>query len=120
MPTGPEIPREALAAVANEVVRLKAQYYGKGPTEAKAFLNDETLVVVLKGGLTTVERTLLDAGDDDLVRRVRLRFQVVMEQSFIDSVQRLTRQKVLTYMSQIVFDPDFCFEFFVLSDEKVN
>jgi uncharacterized protein YbcI len=119
MTTAPEISRESLAAVANEIVRLKAQYYGKGPTEAKAYLNDETLVVTLKGGLTTVERTLLDAGDDNLVRQVRLRFQEVMEQNFIDAVQRLTGQKVLTYMSQIVFDPDYCYEFFVLSDEKM-
>ena len=117
MASGVEISRESLAAVANEIVRLKAQYYGKGPTEAKAFLNDETLVVVLKGGLTTVEKTLLDAGDAALVRQVRLRFQEVMEQSFIDAVHRLTRQKVATYMSQIVFDPDFCFEFFVLAGE---
>ena len=114
-----EISREALAGVANEIVRLKAQYYGKGPTEAKAYMNDEVLVVALKGGLTTVERTLLEAGDDGLVRQVRLRFQEVMEQNFIDAVQRLTGQRVLTYMSQIVFDPDYCFEFFVLSDEKL-
>ncbi|MEA2444560.1 MAG: hypothetical protein QOJ12_1852, partial [Thermoleophilales bacterium] len=32
---GPDIPRETLAAIANDLVRLKAQYYGKGPTEAK-------------------------------------------------------------------------------------
>jgi uncharacterized protein YbcI len=119
MPISQEISRESLAAVANELVRLKAQYYGKGPTEAKAYLNDETLVVVLKGGLTTVERTLLDAGDAGLVRQVRLRFQHVMEQNFIDAVQRMTDRRVLTYMSQIVFDPDYCFEFFVLSDEKM-
>jgi uncharacterized protein YbcI len=115
-----EISREVLAAVANDLVRLKAQYYGKGPTEAKAYLNDDTLVVVLRGGLTTVERTLLDAGDEDLVRQVRLRFQQVMEQNFIDAVHKATKQKVLTYMSQIVFDPDLCFEFFVLSDEKIG
>jgi uncharacterized protein YbcI len=115
-----EITRESLAAVANEIVRLKAQYYGKGPTEAKAYLNDEVLVVALKGGLTTVERTLLEAGDVGLVRQVRLRFQEVMEQSFIEAVQRLTGQRVLTYMSQIVFDPDYCFEFFVLSNEKMG
>jgi uncharacterized protein YbcI len=115
-----QISRESLAAVANEIVRLKAQYYGKGPTEAKAYLNDETLVVALKGGLTTVERTLLDAGDEQLVRQVRLRFQAVMEQNFIDAVQRLTRQRVLTYMSQIVFDPDYCYEFFVLSEERIG
>jgi uncharacterized protein YbcI len=114
-----EISRESLAAVANEIVRLKAQYYGKGPTEAKAYINDETLVVVLKGGLTTVERTLLDAGDDAMVRQVRLRFQEVMEQNFIDAVQRLTNHKVRTYMSQIVFNPDYCFEFFIIGDEKM-
>src|SRR3954454_21304474 len=105
MAVAPEISRESLAAVANELVRLKAQYYGKGPTEAKAYLNDDTLVVVLRGGLTTVERTLLDADEHDLVRQVRLRFQQVMEANFIDAVQRTTGQRVLTYMSQIVFDP---------------
>jgi uncharacterized protein YbcI len=118
MAIAPEISRESLAAVANEIVRLKAQYYGKGPTEAKAYMNDDVLVVVLRGGLTTVEKTLLDAGDEDLVRRVRLRFQEVMEQNFMDAVQRLTDFKVLTYMSQIVFDPDLCFEFFVVSRDQ--
>jgi uncharacterized protein YbcI len=110
-----EISRESLAAVANELVRLKAQYYGKGPTEAKAYLNDEVLVVALKGGLTTVEQTLLDAGQQDLVREVRLRFQQAMEQNFIDAVQRLARVEVLTYMSQIVFDPNYTLEFFILA-----
>jgi uncharacterized protein YbcI len=109
-----EISREALASVANEIVRLKAQYYGKGPTEAKAFMNDEVLVVVLKGGLTTVERTLLRAGDGAMVRQVRLRFQEVMEANFVDAVQRITGQNVASYMSQIVFDPDYAFEFFVI------
>jgi hypothetical protein len=69
MPLATEISRESLAAVANDLVRLKAQYYGKGPTEAKAYMNDEVLVVVLKGGLTTVERTLLGAGEAPLVRQ---------------------------------------------------
>lgn len=109
-----EITRENLSSVANEIVRLKAHYYGKGPTEAKAYQNDDVLVVTLKGGLTTVEKTLLDAGDSALVRQVRLRFQEVMAANFIDAVQRLTGREVLSYMSQVVFDPDFCFEFFVL------
>jgi len=118
MAAGLEISREALAAVANDIVRLKAQYYGKGPTEAKAYMNDDVLVVVLRGGLTTVEKTLLEADEQALVRQVRLRFQQVMEQNFIDAVHRATHQKVLSYMSQIVFDPDFCFEFFVLSEDR--
>jgi uncharacterized protein YbcI len=117
MSTVQEISRESLASVANEIVRLKAQYYGKGPTEAKAFVNDEVLVVVLKGGLTTVERTLLQAGDAALVRQVRLRFQEVMEANFVDAVQRITGHNVASYMSQIVFEPEYCFEFFVLGGD---
>jgi uncharacterized protein YbcI len=110
-----EIPREKLAAIANELVRLKAQYYGKGPTEAKGYMNDEVLVVVLKGGLTTVEQTLLDADNADLVREVRLRFQQAMEQNFIDAVQRIAGVNVLSYMSQIVFEPNYTMEFFILA-----
>jgi uncharacterized protein YbcI len=113
--TAHDLSRETLAAIANEIVRLKAQYYGKGPTEAKAYMNDEVLVVVLKGGLTTVERTLLDAGQQSLVREVRLRFQEAMEQNFLDAVQRLAGVRVATYMSQIVFDPDYTLEFFILA-----
>jgi uncharacterized protein YbcI len=113
--TAHDIPRETLAGIANELVRLKAQYYGKGPTEAKAYMNDEVLVVVLKGGLTTVEQTLLDADYSDLVREVRLRFQQAMEQNFIDAVQRIGGVKVLTYMSQIVFEPNYTLEFFILA-----
>jgi uncharacterized protein YbcI len=115
MAAGPDISRESLAAIANELVRLKAQYYGKGPTEAKAYLNDEVLVVALKGGLTTVEQTLLEAGQEDLVREVRLRFQQAMAQNFIDAVQRVAGVDVLTYMSQIVFNPNYTLEFFILA-----
>jgi uncharacterized protein YbcI len=117
MSGAPEIPRDTLAAIANELVRLKAQYYGRGPTEAKAFQNDETLLVVLKGGMTTVERTLLGAGEQDLVRAVRLKFQQAMGQAFIDAVQRLGKVHVQTYMSQVVFDPEYTYELFVLGEE---
>ncbi|MEA2443719.1 MAG: hypothetical protein QOJ12_1011, partial [Thermoleophilales bacterium] len=59
--------------------------------------------------------TLLDAGQSDLVREVRLRFQQAMEQNFIDAVQRLGGVTVLTYMSQIVFEPNYTLEFFILA-----
>ena len=39
-----------------------------------------------------------------------------MSQAFIDAVQRTADVTVLTYMSQIVFDPDYTYELFVLAD----
>jgi uncharacterized protein YbcI len=111
-----EIPGETLAAISREMVRLKADHYGKGATEAKTYVCDDWLFCVLKGGMTAVERTLLAHGEDDLVRQVRLRFQQNMDESFTGVVTHRTRRKVLTYQSQVVFDPDFTIEIFLLGE----
>lgn len=108
------LPGQVLAAISNEMVRLKAQHYGKGPVEAKTYLNDNFLFCVLKGGLTRVEETLIASGDATLVRQVRLRFQEQMSATFCEPVERLTGRRVLTYESQVLFDPDYVIEIFIL------
>ena len=105
---------DVLAAISREMVRLKAQYYGKGATEVKTYVCDDWVFCVLKGGMTTVERTLLQHGEEQLVRQVRLRFQENMDESFTGAVARLTGRKVLTYQSQVVFDPHYTIEIFLL------
>jgi uncharacterized protein YbcI len=64
--------------------------------------------------LTTVEKTLVDRGDEELVRTLRLRFQSAVGERFIYAVEQATGRKVVTYHSQIVFDPPTGFEIFVL------
>jgi uncharacterized protein YbcI len=103
-----------LSAVSNSIVALMKKYYGRGPTAAKTYLLDDNLVVVMQDGFTTVERTLLDAGQDHLVREVRLRFQDQMGPEFTGEVERITGRKVLGYSSQVIFDPPTLFEMFVL------
>lgn len=105
---------ETLAAISNEMVRLKAQHYGKGAVESKTYLNDDFLFVVMKGGMTKVEETLVASGDERLVREVRLRFQEQMRVAFVDAIERLTGRKVVQYQSQVVFNPDYTFEIFLL------
>ena len=112
----PKLSRETLAAIANEIVKLKAEHYGKGPLEAKAYQNDDVLVCVMKGGFTTVERTLLRGGNEALVREVRVRFQEQMMESFTGVVERVTGHRVLSYASQVAFDPDIGFELCLLGD----
>lgn len=109
-----EITGETLAAISSELVKLQAQHYGRGATQAKSYLCDDWLFCVLKDGMTTVERTLLDNGDHRLVRKVRLRFQERMADSFTGAVSGLTGRPVLTYHSQVLFDPDFSIEMFLL------
>ena len=103
-----------LSAVSSAIVAMMKKYYGRGPTAAKTYLLDDNLVVVMQDGFTTVERTLLDAGQDHLVREVRLRFQDQMGPEFTGEVERILGRKVLGYTSQVVFEPPTCFEMFVL------
>jgi uncharacterized protein YbcI len=102
------------AELSNAMVGLKKGFYGKGPTRAKTYLNDNYVMCVLEGGLTRNEETLLAAGEEELVRTFRLRFQEVMAQPTCQAVEQITGRKVLGYHSQIVFDPEYAFEIFVL------
>lgn len=102
------------AALSNAMVGLKKQYFGKGPSRARAYLMDEYVLVVMEGGLTRSEETLLAAGQADLVRNYRLAFQETVTQTTTQAVEELTGRKVLSYHSQIVFHPTRAFEIFVL------
>lgn len=105
---------EVAAEISNGIVKLFSEYYGRGPVKAKTFLFDNYAVAVLEDTLTTAEATLVKADRGDMVRDFRLAFQSEMAGRFKGVVELATKQRVLTYQSQITFDPDHCFEFFVL------
>jgi uncharacterized protein YbcI len=109
---------EVLASISTGLVRLHSRYYGKGPTKAKTFLVNDTVVCLLRGGFTTVERTLIDEGNVDAVYHVRRSFQQAMEQPFKDVVEGAMGRKVIAYLSQIHQDPDLAVEIFVLEPSE--
>jgi uncharacterized protein YbcI len=102
------------AEISNAMVGLKKEFYGKGPTKAKTYINDNYVFCVLQGGLTRNEETLLAAGHEDLVRQYRLKFQEAMAAPTEEAIERLTGRKVLGYHSQVVFDPEHAIEMFIL------
>lgn len=103
-----------LMALSNAMVGLKKRYYGKGPEKARTFINENYVFCAMEAVLTTSEKTLIEAGEDDLVRTYRLKFEEVMAKTTTEAVEQLTGRKVLSYHSQIVFRPDRAFEIFVL------
>jgi uncharacterized protein YbcI len=105
------------SALANAMVGLKKQYYGKGPTGAKAWILDDYVFVAMEDGLTRNEETLIADGKEDLVRDYRLAFQATMGDVTMRAVAELMGREVLTYHSQIVFHPARAFEIFVLAPE---
>ena len=104
-------------ALANAMVGMKKQFYGRGPTAAKAWILDDYVFVAMEGGLTRNEETLLADGKQDVVRSYRLSFQETVGPTTMEVVSELVGRKVLTYHSQIVFDPPRAFEIFVLEPQ---
>ena len=113
----PAQPGSVRAQLANAMVGMKKKYYGRGPESAKAWILDDYVFVAMEGGLTRNEETLLADGKQDLVRSFRLSFQETMTETTTGAVEELTGRKVLSYHSQIVFDPTYAFEIFVLEPE---
>jgi uncharacterized protein YbcI len=105
---------EILAQISTRLVQLHSRYYGKGPTKAKTHFVNDTVICILRGGFTTVERTLIDTGRVDPVMRMRHGFQQAMENEFRTVVEDATGRKVIAYMSTVHIDPDLAVELFVL------
>ena len=107
---------ERLAAISASIVTIFAEYYGRGPTKAKTYSFDNYLITVLEDILTTVERTLVERGEEDLVRKVRLTFQEATAERFTSAVSEIAGREVVGYHSQVTFNPSIGFEIFVLEE----
>jgi uncharacterized protein YbcI len=105
------------AAISRAIVRIHAEHYGKGATQAKTYAFDNLIVTVLRDVFTTVERTLIDLDRPDTVREVRTTFQTMMAGSFVQAIEELTGRKVESFMSQIDPTSGMGVEVFVLVPE---
>jgi uncharacterized protein YbcI len=102
------------AAISNAVVRLMTDLYGKGAARTRTFIAEDHVFCALEGVLTTVERTLVDGGQTDLVRELRVRFDEMVRPVVAAEVGRLLGRQIVAMESQLVFDPDTLFLIFVL------
>jgi len=101
-----------LLKISNAMVRVQKEYFGKGPTQAKSYMLDDFLLIIMRGGVTVAERTMLDSDRENLVREFRQEFENEMTRRLTDMIEDLTGRRVLTYQSQILFDPDIVLEIF--------
>lgn len=106
---------ETLTAISDGIVALFKEFYGKGPTRAKTYYEDDLVVCLLRGGFTRVEETLRDAGRGHEVILQRMAFQDVMRDRFEAVIRQATGRRVIGFMSGNQQDPDMLCEIFVLA-----
>jgi uncharacterized protein YbcI len=107
---------EMRAAISTEIVRLQAEYYGKGPTKARTYIVDDLVAVVLEETFTRAERTLIERGQQGPIQEVRRRFQQQMADEFKSVVEGATGRKVRAFLSETDLENDVSVEIFLLAD----
>jgi uncharacterized protein YbcI len=111
---------EMRRTISNEIVRLQAEYYGKGPTRAKTYIVEDLVIVVLEESFTRAEKTLAERGERDAIEHIRRRFQQQMAEDFTSVVEQATGRKVRVFLSETNIDHDVSVETFLLADERTD
>jgi uncharacterized protein YbcI len=99
---GEDSPRSVLLDVANAMVRVFKEQFGRGPTKARAsWTTSDVLTVVLEDTFTPAERNLAAMGEHERLRNIRSFFQYASVRDFCDPVERLTGRRVRAFISGI-------------------
>ena len=113
--TTPQAHGDVLTAISDGIVALLKEFYGRGPTRAKSYYEDDLVVCLLRGGFTRVEQTLLAGGRGTSVIQQRMDFQDLMRGRFEAVIERATGRRVIGFMSGNQQDPDIMCEVFILA-----
>jgi uncharacterized protein YbcI len=107
------------ADISRLVVRLVADYSGRGPTKARTTIRDDTIICVTQDNMTKGERRLVDKGETDLVVTIRRKYQSTMREDLVGGIELLTGRKVLSFMSDHDADHDYAAEVFILDGPPI-
>lgn len=102
------------SALANLVVHLTSEFTGRGPTKARAYINDDLVTVLLSDTFTKGERSLIRDGCGDTVLKVRKAYQLTMRPQLVAGVEEITGRRVIAFLSDNSIEPDMAVEVFVL------
>ena len=106
-----------LLDLANAFVAIHKERYGRGPDKSRAHVVRDVVVVLLEGGFSRAEQTLMERGSEDAVNQGRAAMQATIEDPAVGVVERLTGRKVRSFMSANDAAQELQAEIFVLEPE---
>jgi uncharacterized protein YbcI len=107
--------QSVLADLSREMVRIYKDQFGRGPTKARTnFAGPDTILVTLENSLTPAERSLVEMGEHQRLRDVRMFFQYATEDRFRGIVEDITGRKVRAFVSGMDTEQDVASEIFYL------
>jgi uncharacterized protein YbcI len=104
-----------LQELTNAMVRLYKELFGRGPTKARTnYAGPDTLVATIENSLTPAERNMIDLGEHQRVREIRMFFQHASDTEFTGTVEEITGRKVRAFVSGMDTEEDVATEVFYL------
>ena len=116
-PLGTDDERRGLMMVelSNAMVRLYKELFGRGPTKARTdYAGPDLIVSTLECSLTRIERHMVDAGEHERLRDLRMHFQYLNESQFVKTVEQITGRTVRAFVSGLDTKRDMAAELFYL------
>ncbi len=105
---------EIASEISTTLVQLLKEHAGRGPTKCRTYIDDDLVMVLMRGGYTMFENTLFEDGKFLDVRTMRHAFQDTMQGRFTEVIERLTGREVAAFMSASHQHPDLQMEIFLL------
>jgi uncharacterized protein YbcI len=102
-----------LQEVTNAMVRLYKELFGRGPTKARSnYAGPDTLISTIENSMTAAERNMLELGEHQRVREIRMFFQHASDRDFVETVEQITGRKVRAFVSGVDTREDVSSEVF--------
>ena len=103
-------------SISTEFVQLLKAHGDRGPTKCRTYIDDDLVVVLLRGGYSRMENTLFEDGKWLDVRAMRHAFADTMQGRLTEVIERVTGREVAAFMSASHQQPDLQIEAFVLAE----
>jgi uncharacterized protein YbcI len=84
--------------LATAIVKRYRDRFGRGPTDARAYVGRDFAVVILGRAQTEVERSLVAEGEMDSVELLRRRVRQLAAEEFCATTEEVVGRKVLTML----------------------
>ncbi len=107
-------------SISAAIVELYADFYGRGLTTARTYINDNVVVCVLEAILSADESRQIAAGGSDDVIDGRVAFQKDNADEFTMAIERLTHRSVTAFLSANQTSPGVACELFFLDAPPVS
>lgn len=89
---------QASGRLATAIVRRYRDRFGRGPTEARAYIGDDYALVILGSAQTEVERSLVAGGERDSVELLRRRVRQLAADDFCAVAEEVVGRRVLNML----------------------